>query len=462
MISPSIFGLMMFPAVVVCLMLGYPVAFTLGGVALLFGFAGYLLGFFDPSLLGGIPPRIYGVMFNQIFVAVPLFVFMGLILERSRISEDLLETLGLLFGRKAGGLGISVVIVGALLAASTGVVGATVVTMGLISLPAMLRAGYDPKLASGIICASGTLGQIIPPSTILILLADILQGAYAQAQMRKGNFAPESISVVDLFAGALIPGLLLAGLYALWVVVQAVRNPASCPPLVITDKRFDNLGQRVVKALVPPLALIVVVLGSILTGMATSTESAALGAVGALILAASRRLLTRDVLLSAMRSTMALSSMCFMIVIGASLFALIFRGLQGEALVETFLHALPGGPLGAMAFVMILIFLLGFILDFVEIMFMVLPIVAPVLLMMDISPVWLGVMIAINLQTSFLTPPVGFALFYFRSIAPPSLKTTEIYRGIIPFVALQLVGLALVWAFPGLATWLPQALFGGP
>jgi tripartite ATP-independent transporter DctM subunit len=342
------------------------------------------------------------------------------------------------------------------------VVGATVVTMGLISLPAMLRAGYDPKLASGIICASGTLGQIIPPSTILILLADILQGAYAQAQMRKGNFAPESISVVDLFAGALIPGVVLAGLYVLWVVVQAVRNPSSCPPLVITDKRFDNLGQRMVKALIPPLGLIVVVLGSILTGMATSTESAALGAVGALILAASRRLLTRDVLLSAMRSTMTLSSMCFMIVIGASLFALVFRGLQGEALVETFLHALPGGPLGAMAFVMILIFLLGFILDFVEIMFMVLPIVAPVLLMMDISPVWLGVMVAINLQTSFLTPPVGFALFYFRSIAPPSLKTTEIYLGIIPFVALQLLGLTLVWAFPGLATWLPQALFGGP
>lgn len=456
----GIIGVLMFPTVVACLMFGFPVAFTLSGVALIFGAAGYFAGVFDTMLLGGVPSRLYGIMTNQVFVAVPLFVFMGVVLERSRIAEDLLHTLGLLFGRLRGGLGLSVIVVGTLLAASTGVVGATVVTMGLLSLPAMLRAGYDPRLASGIICSSGTLGQIIPPSIVLVLLADILQGAHAQAQMSLGNFAPDPISVVDLFAGALIPGMILVALYAGVVVWRAVASPASCPALVGPGQRTDDLGPRIAKALAPPLALIVAVLGSILTGIATPTESAAIGAAGALLLAAAHRELSLDVLRSAMRSTMQISSMIFLILIGASIFSLVFRGFDGDHVVEAFLGGLPGGAFGAMFFVMAVMFVLGFVLDFIEIMFLVVPIVGPILLMNDISPVWLGVMIAVNLQTSFLTPPFGFSLFYLRGVAPASLPTTAIYRGVAPFVGLQVVGLALIWTFPALTTWLPNVLFG--
>lgn len=460
MIEPGIVAILMFPVVIAFLMMGFPVAFTLSGVAFLFAGGGFLFEVFDTRLLGAVPSRLYGIMINQVFVAVPLFVFMGVILERSRIAEDLLHTLGLLLGRMRGGLGLSVVFVGAILAASTGVVGATVVTMGLLSLPVMLKAGYSPKLSTGIICSSGTLGQIIPPSIILVLLADILQGSYTRAQRAIGNFAPEPFSVADLFAGAFLPGLLLVGLYAAWIAFQAVANPSSCPALLAKGERVADLPARVVKVLVPPLALMVAVLGSILSGLATPSESAAIGATGALILATLRRQLSLDVLRSAMRSTLQISSMIFMILIGASIFTLIFRAFGGEEVVETFLTSLPGGTFGAMFFVMLVMFLLGFVLDFIEIMFLVLPVVAPILLMSDISPVWLAVMVAVNLQTSFLTPPFGFSLFYLRGVAPPVVKTTNIYQGVIPFVALQLVGLGILWAFPGIATWLPEVLLG--
>ncbi|MEX0924055.1 MAG: TRAP transporter large permease subunit [Rhodovibrionaceae bacterium] len=449
----------MFPAVVACLMLGFPVAFTLSGIALIFAAGGYFTGTFDSAILGGAPSRLYGIMVNQVFVAVPLFVFMGVVLERSRIAENLLMTMGLLFGRLRGGLGLSVILIGALLAASTGVVGATVVTMGLLSLPAMLRAGYDPKLATGIICSAGTLGQIIPPSIVLILLADILQGAYAQAQMAIGNFAPDSISVVDLFAGALFPGLLLVGLYSSWVIIKAFIHPSSCPALVTSGEETENLGAQILKALLPPVVLIVAVLGSILSGIATPTESAAIGAVGALALALANQQLSLETLKSAMRSTLQITSMIFLILVGASIFSLVFRGYGGDVAVEHFLEAMPGGPIGAMLFIMVVIFLLGFVLDFIEIMFLVVPIVGPIILQSDISPIWFGVMIAVNLQTSFLTPPFGFSLFYLRSVAPESVRTTDIYWGVVPFVLLQILGLAIVWNFPELTTWLPSALF---
>lgn len=459
MIDTAVIGILMFPAVVAALMLGFPVAFTLSGVALIFAGIGAAFGHIQSEMLPVIPGRIYGIMTNQVYVAIPLFVFMGVVLERSRIAEDLLQTLGLLFGRMRGGLGLSVIFVGALLAASTGVVGATVVTMGLLSLPAMMRAGYDPKLASGIICASGTLGQIIPPSTVLILLADILQGAYAQAQTAKGNFAPEPVSVVDLFAGAFFPGLVLVGLYASWVIFLAVTRKDACPALVKEGEVITGLGLKVAKALVPPLALIVAVLGSIIAGLATPTESAAIGSLGAMLLAGMQGGLSLKILRSAMRSTLQISSMIFLILIGATLFSLVFRLFEGDVLVEHFLTNMPGGVFTSILFVMVVIFLLGFVLDFIEIMFLVLPIVAPIILMHDISPIWFGVLIAVNLQTSFLTPPFGFSLFYLRSVAPPSVTTAHIYKGIIPFVCLQVVGLAIVWYFTGLSTWLPQVLF---
>ena len=453
-------SLTMFAVTCFVLILGFPVAFTLAGVSLAFAFVGSLFDVFDLRLLGGLPSRYFGVMANEVLVAVPLFVFMGVMLERSRIAEQLLETMGLLFGRMRGGLGISVIGVGAVLAASTGIVGATVVTMGLLSLPAMLKAGYDPKLASGIICSSGTLGQIIPPSIVLVLLGDILQGANTQAQLAKGNFAPDPVSVVDLFAGAFIPGLVLVALYVGWILVKAVISPQSCPALVDEGGRPDDMGWRVLKVLLPPAVLIVLVLGSILTGAATPTESAAVGAVGAMGLAAMRRQLNVAILQEVMRTTVQISAMVFVILLGASVFSLTFRGFGGDELVGDILKSMPGGAFGAMLVVMALMFVMGFFLDFIEIIFVVVPIVGPILLQMELDPVWFGVMIAINLQTSFLTPPFGFALFYLRGVAPPAVTTLHIYRGIVPFVAIQIVGLIVVATWPGLATWLPKALFG--
>ena len=536
-------SILMFAAACGVLMLGFPVAFSLGGTALAFALIGNQFHDFDLRLLGGLPSRYFGVMVNEVLVAVPLFVFMGVMLERAKIAEQLLDTMGLLFGRMRGGLAISVIFVGMLLAASTGIVGATVVTMGLLSLPSMLKAGYDPRLACGTICASGTLGQIIPPSVILVLLGDILQGAYAEAQRATGNWAPAPLSVIDLFAGAFLPGMLLVGLYMVWVLVKAVIDPASCPALVGRGERIDNLGGRVVDALLPPGLLILAVLGSILAGIATPTEAAAVGCVGALLLAAralptpaergaagaipwarprrlvlwlGRRLddgtqhsvyfagvallaqivltglfdlrmslaevpwwdaaafalavalcivvlrgllvaLARasdgGVLAEVMRSTMSISSMVFVILLGASVFSLVFRGLGGDRAVEQLLHQVPGGASGMMLAVMAVMFFLGFFLDFIEIIFVVVPIVGPILLQQNIDPLWF------NLQTSFLTPPFDFALFYLRGVAPPQVTTLHIYRGIIPFVCIQILGLSIVALFPQLATWLPSALF---
>lgn len=453
-------SLVMFAVTCGVLLLGFPVAFTLAGVALSFAFIGAAFDIISLKFLGAIPSRIMGVMTNEVLVAVPLFVFMGVMLERSRIAEQLLQTMGLLFGRMRGGLGISVIAVGTVLAASTGIVGATVVTMGLLSLPAMLKAGYDPKLATGIICASGTLGQVIPPSIVLVLLGDILQGANTQAQLAKGNFAPDPVSVVDLFAGAFIPGLVLVGLYVSWVFLKAIVSPESCPALVGDEGRPDDMAIRVVKVVLPPAVLIILVLGSILVGAATPTESAAVGAVGAMVLAALHREFNLSILQEVMRSTLAISCMVFVILLGASIFSLTFRQFGGDDLVAGLLKDMPGGAFGAMLVIMALMFVMGFFLDFIEIIFVVVPIVGPILLAMDLHPVWFGVMIAINLQTSFLTPPFGFALFYLRGVAPPSVTTMDIYRGIIPFVIIQILGLCVVAYWPGLATWLPKVLFG--
>jgi tripartite ATP-independent transporter DctM subunit len=455
----EILSVLLFVVAVGTLMLGYPVAFTLGGTSLAFAFLGWLVGAFDPSYFATLAPRYFGIMQSEVLVAVPLFIFMGTVLERTRIAEALLTTMGQCFGPLRGGLAVSVIIVGALLAASTGVVGATVVTMGLISLPAMLRAGYDPRLSTGAICASGTLGQIIPPSTILIFVADFLQGANSEAQLRKGNFAPDPVSVSDLFAGALLPGLLLVGLYIVWAVTIAAIRPAAAPAIAMTREERADLPGRIVSSLVPPLLLILAVLGSILGGIATPTESASVGAVGAAALAFLRRELSLARLQEAAESTLKTTSMVFIILFGASLFSLVFRTMGGELLIEEFLHGLPGGRIGAVLAAMGMMFLLGFFLDTFEIIFIVVPLTAPALLLLDIDPIWLGVMIGVNLQTSFLTPPFGFALFYLRGVAPGSVSTGDIYRGIIPFVALQVLALGLLWVFPELATWLPRLLF---
>jgi tripartite ATP-independent transporter DctM subunit len=499
-------------------MAGFPVAFSLAGTALAFAGIGWLAGEFHLNLLGSLGSRYFGAMTNEVLVAVPLFILMGLLLERSKIAEELLETMGLLFGKLRGGLAISVLIVGALLAASTGIVGATVVTMGLLSLPTMMKAGYSPKLATGTICASGTLGQIIPPSIVLILLGDMLQGANTQAQNALGNFAPDPVSVIDLFAGAFIPGLVLVGLYTVYILVRAFLRPEDAPALERGEA--GRLARRVLDVLVPPLVLIVAVLGSIIAGVATPTEAAAVGAMGAALLAARRvtggrgivplltggaliamlvvanlfdlrlgrqdvpwydtaafvaavvlgigfvtgllaslvRLQRSGILADVLDGSFRVTCMVFVILLGASVFALVFRGLNGDEMVREVLTGLPGGVFGAMLLVMAVMFVLGFFLDFIEITFVVVPIVAPVLLVMGLDPVWLGVMIAINLQTSFLTPPFGFALFYLRGVAPDSIRTGDIYRGIAPFVGIQIVGLVLVALVPGLATWLPSVL----
>jgi tripartite ATP-independent transporter DctM subunit len=456
----EILSVTLFFGIIGVLLIGFPVAFTLAGTSLIVGTIAYLFGAFDPSYLASLASRYFGVMTNEVLVAVPLFVFMGVMLERSRIAEELLETMGQLFGPVRGGLGLSVVFVGALLAASTGIVGATVVTMGLLSLPSMMRAGYSKELACGTICASGTLGQIIPPSTVLIFVADILQGANADAQRSLGNFAPEPVSVGQLFAGAFIPGFVLVALYMGYVLYVAIRRPEDAPAITMTPEERKGLGRRTLKSVVPALALIFAVLGSILGGIATSTESASVGAVGAMALALAKGRFNLAVLKEVMRATLEISSMVFVILLGASVFSLVFRTMGGDALVEGFLKGLPGGVLGATIVVMAIMFVLGFILDTFEIIFVIVPITAPVLLAMGLDPIWFGVMIGINLQTSFLTPPFGFSLFYLRGVAPPSITTGMIYRGIIPFVGLQVICLAVLWIWPELATWLPKMVFG--
>ncbi len=510
--------LLMFASACLLLMSGFPVAFTLAGTALLFGFIGQAAGVFDIGFFYALPQRIFGTMTNEVLMAVPLFVFMGTMLERARIAEDLLENMARLFGSLRGGLGVSVAIVGALLAASTGIVGATVVTMGLLSLPTMLKRGYDPALASGSIAAAGTLGQIIPPSIVLVLLGDVIANAYQKAQLEQGIFSPETVSVGELFAGSLIPGLVLVSAYIIYQLVIAIVQPHKAPPAKAEEAVALS---AILSALLPPIFLIISVLGSILGGIATPTEAAAVGAIGTILLAGDRLLggnlwvrsgvfglfalvaltstfdlrLERDdigllsamamgtalllcaviafslarslwaahqsaVLKSVMQSTMHTTSMVFVILIGAALFSLVFRGLGGDETIKALLEDLPGGKWTAIALVMLIMFALGFFLDFIEIIFVVVPIVGPILLAMDIDPVWLGVMMAINLQTSFLTPPFGFALFYLRGVAPPSVTTGQIYRGAIPFVLIQISMLALLAVFPQLATWLPEVIFG--
>jgi len=451
---------LLFVSVIVVLLAGFPVAFTLAGTALIFAAIGVAGGGFNEALLLGLPNRVYGIMSNETLVAVPLFVFMGVTLERARIAEELLETLSGLFGSLRGGLGISVTLVGMLLAASTGIVGATVVTMGLLSLPTMLKRGYSPSVSAGTICASGTLGQIIPPSIVLVMLGDVMTTAYQQAQLEMGIYSPKTVSVGDLFAGALIPGLLLVFLYILYILGVAFFKPAVMPAHHSDDGNIISLP-RVLRALLPPLILILAVLGSILAGLATPTEAAGVGGMGALLLALARREMNLARLREVMQSTLKISSMVFLILIGASVFSLVFRGYGGDDGVRAILDSLPGGVVGAVIVVMLVMFLLGFVLDFIEITFVVVPIVGPVLLAMGLDPVWLGIMIAINLQTSFLTPPFGFALFYLRGVAPPSVTTTAIYRGVMPFVAIQVLTLLLLAVFPEIVTWLPSRIYGG-
>lgn len=452
--------LFLFLAVCVVLMLGYPVAFSLAGTALLFAWVGDYFGYFDSAFLEAFPNRLYGIMTNQNLVAVPLFVFMGVMLERSKVAENLLDTMAALFGSLKGGLGVSVVIVGMLLAASTGIVGATVVTMGLLSLPTMMKRNYDPQVATGLICASGTLGQIIPPSIVLVLLADVLSSAYQQAQLDMGIWAPESISVADLFMGALIPGLILVLLYITYLLVLSILKPTSMPAIPEKElSRGKGLWFRVIRDLAPPLLLIVAVLGSILGGFATPTEAASVGAMGAILLSIIQKTFSLETLRIVVRQTTFVTSMVFLIFIGASIFSLVFRGFGGDEVVTELLTDLPGGKITAVALVMLVMFLLGFVLDFIEITFVVVPIVGPVLLAMGLDPVWLGIMIAINLQTSFLTPPFGFALFYLRGVAPSQISTMQIYRGVVPFIFIQVLMLGMLAWWPELATWLPDRIY---
>ncbi|MGF1730019.1 TRAP transporter large permease [Photobacterium kasasachensis] len=453
--------LFLFIFVFIVLLAGYPVAFSLAGSALIFAVIGYFTETFDPVFLEAIPNRIQGILSNELLIAIPLFIFMGVMLEKSKIAEELLDTMGQVFGGLAGGLGLSVTLVGMLLAASTGIVGATVVTMGLLSLPTMMRRGYSAEVATGTICASGTLGQIIPPSIVLVLLGDVISSSYQQAQLDQGIFAPESITVGDLFLGALIPGLLLVGLYCVYLIAIAVVAPEKVPPIPAEERKVSKeLWMQVLTVLFPPILLIILVLGSILAGIATPTEAASVGSVGAIILAWIKRTFTLQILRDVMHSTTEVTAMVFMILIGASVFSLVFRGFGGDDLVREFLTDLPGGVFGAVLLVMLVMFLLGFFLDFIEITFVVIPIVAPILLSMDLDPVWLGIMIALNLQTSFLTPPFGFSLFYLRGVAPDTISTQQIYRGVIPFIVIQLFVIGMLAYWPSLATWLPKVVYG--
>ncbi|MDD9908574.1 MAG: TRAP transporter large permease subunit [Ahrensia sp.] len=510
--------LLMFAALICCILLGFPVSFSISGIAIIFAFLGWMTGAMDITLLGALGQRVFGVITNSVLIAIPLFVFMGVVLEKSRIAEDLLETMGQLFGRLRGGLGLSVVVVGALLAASTGIVGATVIAMGLIALPTMLRNGYNPRLASGIVCTSGTLGQIIPPSTLLIILSDVMSNSFQQAQYAQGKFNIETISVGQIFAGALLPGLMLVSIYMVYILLRAWFMPSDAPAAKEMMERPSR--QAVFTAIVPPILLIVAVLGAILGGVATPTEAASVGAVGALLMAGHRsggpvklillgaaalfylgiaagiapvrfqrndlnlgdfalggsygvlaaigvaaiavallRAWRTGILLPAMTQTMTVTSMIFATIVTASIFSLVFIGLGGEERVGEFLKLMPGGPQGALLFCMALIFVLGFFLDFVEITVILLPLVTPPLILMGHDPYWLAILIAINLQTSFLTPPFGFSLFYLRGAAPKEITTGMIYAGVAPFIGLQLLGMFIIWVYPAIANWLPAVLY---
>ena len=450
--------LLMFGVICLVLLAGFPVAFSLAGTALIFAGLGVITGTFESAFLGAIPNRLYGDMTNMTLVAVPLFVFMGVLLEKSNLAQDLLSNMAEVIGGFRGSLAISVIFVGALIAASTGIVGATVIAMGLISLPIMLSRNYDSSLSAGTICATGTLGQIIPPSIALVILGDVLSAAYQQSQLSIGNFSARTVSVGDLFMGAIIPGLILVFCYAFYVIVRAYLSPKMAPSQVVTI--VSGKWKILLTSLLPPFILITSVLGSILLGIATPTEAAGVGALGAILLAVSKSSLTRANLTEAVETTTEITAMVFMILLGSSIFSLVFRGFGGDDLITGIFTELPGGAFGAVLVVMVIIFLLGFILDFIQITLVVVPIVGPALLMLGVDPIWLGIMIAINLQTSFLTPPFGFALFYLRGVAPDTLATKDIYRGVIPFILIQLGVLIALAIFPELVTALPQAVYG--
>ena len=450
--------LLMFGAICLVLLAGFPVAFSLAGTALIFAGVGILTGTFESAFLGAIPNRLYGDMTNMTLVAVPLFVFMGVLLEKSNLAQDLLSNMSEAIGGFRGSLAIAVIFVGALIAASTGIVGATVIAMGLISLPIMLSRQYDPSLSAGTICATGTLGQIIPPSIALVILGDVLSAAYQQSQLSIGNFSARTVSVGDLFMGALIPGIILVFCYALYVIVRAYLSPQMAPSQ--DAEIIEGRWKIMLTSLLPPFVLITSVLGSILLGIATPTEAAGVGALGAIFLALSKGSLNRKNISEAVETTTEITAMVFMILLGSSIFSLVFRGFGGDDLITGIFTELPGGAFGAVLVVMIIIFLLGFILDFIQITLVVVPIVGPALLMLGVDPIWLGIMIAINLQTSFLTPPFGFALFYLRGVAPDNLATRDIYRGVIPFICIQIGLLIALAIFPQLVTALPQAVYG--
>ena len=458
MITPEILAIVMFLTTLGLLLFGFPVAFTLAGSALLFGFLGDALEVFNFRMIGFFPQRIFGTMINEPLVAVPLFIFMGIMLEKTKIAAGLLQSIGELFGSTKGGLGIGVVIVGMLLAASTGIVGATVVTMGMLSLPSMIKAGYDQKIATGTICAAGTLGQIIPPSIVLVLLATILQGANEEAALLKGDLAPDPVTAIDLFAGALLPGLMLVVMFIIFIYFYARIFPNSCPPIK-TDKSRSQIYKEAFKSIFPPLILIVLVLGSILMGVATPTESASVGAIGAAVIAFTKGELTFQNIKEVSLNTVKLSSFVFVILIGASMFSFVFRWFNGDAMIEHFLCGLPGGLFTALLIVMVAIFILGFFLDYIEIIFVIVPLVGPILIANGADPLWLGILISLNLQTSFLTPPFGFSLFFLRGVAPKEIQTRNIYRGVIPFIGIQVLAIIIVGFFPSIATWLPNLMF---
>ena len=456
--TPEILSIIMFFTTLGLLLFGFPVAFTLAGSALIFGFIGEAMEIFNFRMIGFFPQRIFGTMINEPLVAVPLFIFMGIMLEKTKIAAGLLQSIGELFGTTKGGLGIGVVLVGMLLAASTGIVGATVVTMGMLSLPSMIKAGYDQKIATGTICAAGTLGQIIPPSIVLVLLATILQGANEEAALLRGELAPDPVTAIDLFAGALMPGLMLVVMFIIFIYFYARIFPTACPPIE-TSKSRKQIYLDAFKSVFPPIILIVLVLGSILFGVATPTESASVGAIGAAIIAYTKGELTFQNLKETSLGTVKLSSFVFVILIGASMFSLVFRGFGGDEMIEHFLSNLPGGLYGALFVVMIAIFLLGFFLDYIEIIFVIVPLVGPILIAYGADPLWLGILISLNLQTSFLTPPFGFSLFFLRGVAPKEIQTKNIYRGVIPYIGIQVLAIFIVGFFPSIATWLPRLLF---
>ena len=454
-LSHEFFSILLFVLLAVFLLAGYPVALTLAGTAIIVGFIGYLADLFPLVLLNVLPNRIFGLVTNETLIAVPLFIFMGVMLEKSGIASSLLENMSKLWGKIRGGHVYSVLIVGVLMAASTGIVGATVVTMGILSLPIMLKWNYNKKISAGIICASGTLGQIIPPSIVLVLLADIFQGANEQASQITGDLAPTPVSSVDLFAGAILPGMLLVIMYIFWIFICSIFKPEIFPIIKNSNEKI-NLGSLFFTIL-PPILLIILVLGSILFGIATPTESASFGALGSLIIAFKRGI-TNEILKSACIETLKINSMVFFILFGASLFSLVFRGFGGDLMVESFLTDIPGAKINSLIIVMITIFILGFFLDFFQIVFVIVPIVGPSLISMGYDPVWLAIMFAINLQTSFLTPPFGFALFYLRGVAPKEIKTSDIYSGVIPYILIQILTLLILFKFPLIVTWLPGKL----